>query len=157
MTTTPPVAPSPYSTEPLPRSTSMRSTDSIGMPERRVPPRSASDRRMPSTMTTWLLSAVAPKPRRSIVYSPAPSRSTRPTTPSTRISASLIVAAPERSMSSLVMTLTPKGSDCELSGKRVALTVVGGSVTLDCANASRGKAAASAAALGARSFFMAIF
>lgn len=156
---TPPVAPSPYSTAPLPRSTSIRSTDSIGMPARRVPLRSASDMRMPSTITTWLLSAVEPKPRRSRLYSPPPKKSWRPTTPRTRIRASLTVVAPERAISSAVITLTPNGNDCEFSGKRVAVTTLGGRVTVACARAcaqaSRGKAAAArAAALRGRMVLM---
>ncbi|MCR5881631.1 hypothetical protein LRS03_01625 [Rhizobacter sp. J219] len=48
-----------------PRTTSMVSTESMGMPARRVPPMSASLKRTPSTITIWLLSAVVPKPRRS--------------------------------------------------------------------------------------------
>jgi len=69
----------------------MRSTVSIGMPARRVPPRSPSLMRMPSTTIAMLLSEVLPKPRRSSAYSPPPLRSSRPATPSWRITASLIV------------------------------------------------------------------
>jgi hypothetical protein len=65
MLTTPPVAPSPYSTLAPPRVISMRSTLSIGMVDRMALLSSFSDRRTPSSTITifWLL--LVPKPRRS--------------------------------------------------------------------------------------------
>src|SRR6476469_2775225 len=69
--------------------------------------------------------------------------------PSTRISASLTLEAPERAISSAVTTLTPYGSERGCSGKRVALTVVAGKAG-DCASEGAQWAAASASGSAAR-------
>src|SRR6185369_1581478 len=66
----------------------------------------------------------------------------RPTMPSTRINASLMVEAPEAWISSAVITLTPSGSDCSGSANRVAVTTV--SLSAGACAKAHGDAAASA-------------
>ena len=87
----------------------MRSMVCTGMLASRGALWSPSLSRTPSTMTTWLLSVVTPKPRRSSVALLPSDRSSRPGTPSSLMRASLTLATPESRISRSVTTLTPKG------------------------------------------------
>jgi len=127
----PPVAPPPYWTAPLPRTISMRSIESIGMPESCADSSSFSLMRMPSSSTSVFWSPVTPKPRRSSCGFCVPARSRICSRPNCARMSPRLDDALER-ISSALMTVTPTGRSRLLSGKRVAVTTTASS----CAKAN---------------------
>ena len=139
MFTTPAVAPSPYSTAPVPRRISMRSMVASGIAAHCTPERSKSLMRRPSTSTRVFCAPVMPKPRRSIAVPAAllPKKS-RMLIPGCSASSSGSVRAALLAMAAASSTVTLAGRRRTSSGKR-------GAVMTTASPACPGAAGASAA------------
>ena len=129
MLMTPAEAPSPYSTEPVPRMISIRSIEDIGTADHCTDERSMSERRRPSRRIKVFCPPVTPKPRISTevltALFPKKSCSVIPTCSARRsgtVRAALLAISSEES------TVTLAGSLRASSGKRVARTCTTSSV-----------------------------